>query len=310
MFNAHANPASQTTLIQTKNLVKANNKYITLLGNQVNIGDKAPNFKVVDKNFSPIQLTDFTGNTVLISVIPSLDTGGVSSLQTKRFNEEAAKLPKNITVLTISSDLPFAQKRFSQVENVDHVKVISDSVWRDFGEKYGLIIKDMGLLTRAIFVIDNQGIVKYKELVANISQPPDYESALNVVKAIAPVIVVENAVSTEDTPNKKMANTIDSFLASCIYLMEESSVDEALKFCLQPNMHGYKKNKKKEYLIKKLSGYKFRNNFIADLKKIKESKPIEYKANDYAIYKLKYDNNYHPLIFINNRWYIKLYTKA
>lgn len=178
-------------LAQTQNLVKANDKYVTLLGTQVAVGEQAPNFKVVDKNFSPVQLSDFKGQTVLISVVPSLDTG-VCSIQTKRFNEEATKLPSNITLITISNDLPFAQKRFCKVESVDQIKVLSDSVWRNFGENYGLIIKDMGLLTRAIFIIDNQGKVKYKELVANISQHPDYASALNAVKDIAPVLVLVN----------------------------------------------------------------------------------------------------------------------
>jgi thiol peroxidase len=94
--------------------------------------------------------------------------------------------------LTISNDLPFDQKRFCKVESVDQIKVLSDSVWRNFGESYGLIIKDMGLLTRAIFIIDDQGKVKYKELVANISQHPNYTSALNAVKDIAPVLVIED----------------------------------------------------------------------------------------------------------------------
>ncbi|WP_425451840.1 thiol peroxidase [Candidatus Colwellia aromaticivorans] len=201
MFNAHAKPVSQSTLTQTQDLVKANDKYVTLLGTQINIGDEAPNFKVVDKNFTPVHLSDFKEQTLLISVVPSLDTG-VCSLQTKRFNEEAAKLPKNITILTISNDLPFAQKHFCKVENVDLVKVLSDSVWRNFGESYGLIIKDMGLLTRAIFIIDSQGIVKYKELVANISQHPNYENALTAVKDIAPVIVIENKVITSETPSE------------------------------------------------------------------------------------------------------------
>lgn len=200
MFNTQAKPVNKSTLTQTQDLVKANDKYVTLLGTQINIGDKAPNFKVVDKNFAPIQLTDFKNKTLLISVVPSLDTG-VCSLQTKRFNEEAAKLPKNVTILTISNDLPFAQKRFCKVESVDQIKVLSDSVWRNFGENYGLIIKDMGLLTRAIFIIDNQGIVKYKELVANISQHPDYESALAAVKDIAPKIVAEDKVTTDETPS-------------------------------------------------------------------------------------------------------------
>lgn len=187
------------TLTETKNLVKANDKFVTLLGSQVALGKQAPNFKVVDKNFSPVELSDFKNQTVLISVVPSLDTG-VCSIQTKRFNEEAAKLPENITILTISNDLPFAQKRFCKVESVDKIKVLSDSVWRKFGESYGLIIKDMGLLTRAIFIIDNQGVVKYKELVANISQHPDYTSALSAVKSIAPKVISE--VKESSTENK------------------------------------------------------------------------------------------------------------
>jgi len=203
IYSFQANAYQQNPLTETQNLVKANNKYVTLLGTQVNIGEQAPNFKVVDKNFAPVQLTDFAGQTLLISVVPSLDTG-VCSLQTKRFNDESAKLPKNITLLTISNDLPFAQKRFCKVENIEQIKVLSDSVWRDFGEKYGLIIKDMGLLTRAIFIIDEQGKIKYKELVANISQHPDYKKALIAVKDIAPVLVVqdeskENITTPEET---------------------------------------------------------------------------------------------------------------
>jgi len=200
IFNAQA--FNQDDLTQTQNLVKANDKYVTLLGTQVAIGEQAPNFKVVDKNFVPVQLSDFKDQTILISVVPSLDTG-VCSIQTKRFNEEAAKLPSNITILTISNDLPFAQKRFCKVENVDQIKVLSDSVWRNFGESYGLIIKDMGLLTRAIFIIDSQRKVKYKELVANISQHPDYTSAINTVKDIAPVIVIKNNESVVTNPTKK-----------------------------------------------------------------------------------------------------------
>jgi len=201
-FSLQANTYQQKQLTETNNLVKANNKYVTLLGTQVELGEQAPNFKVVDKNFSPVHLTDFSGQTLLISVVPSLDTG-VCSLQTKRFNEESTKLPKNITLLTISNDLPFAQKRFCKVENIEQIKVLSDSVWRDFGAKYGLIIKDMGLLTRAIFIIDEQGKVKYKELVANISQHPDYVKALTAVKDIAPVLVVQDEVTVDAASQNK-----------------------------------------------------------------------------------------------------------
>jgi thiol peroxidase len=197
-FNSHSNTFDLKDLQSTNNLVKAGDKYVTLLGQQVNVGEQAPQFKVVDKNFSPVTLKDFHGQTLLISVVPSLDTG-VCSIQTKRFNEEAAKLPENITILTISNDLPFAQKRFCDVEKVDGIKVLSDSVWREFGVNYGLLIKDMGLLTRAIFIINNQGNIVYKELVANISQHPNYDKALAKVRYTAPVLVLDVETTTEKT---------------------------------------------------------------------------------------------------------------
>lgn len=184
-------------LPKAQNLVKAGDKYVTLLGDQVKVGEKAPEFKVVDKNFAPVNLKSFLGQTVLISAVPSLDTG-VCSIQTKRFNEEVAKLPKNITILTISNDLPFAQKRFCDVENIDGIKVLSDTVWREFGVKYGLLIKDMGLLTRAIFIINDKGTIVYKELVPNISQHPDYDKALTKVKYTAPIIVVDVETTKEN----------------------------------------------------------------------------------------------------------------
>lgn len=185
IFNTLANTANGNALIQTPNLVKAGNKSVVLLGTQINEGDVAPNFKVVNESFSPVSLTDFKNKLVLISVVPSLDTG-VCSLQTKRFNEEVSSLPNEVAILTISNDLPFAQKRFCKSENIDKIKVLSDAVWREFGSNYGLLIKDMGLLTRAIFIIDEQGKVAYKELVANISQHPNYEIALSTLKALAP----------------------------------------------------------------------------------------------------------------------------
>ncbi len=173
--------AAEPVVNETVGLVVAGGKPITLLGKQVYVGDQAPNFKVVNDRFSPITLNDFANKTVLISVVPSLDTG-VCSLQTKRFNEEVANLPEDVAILTISNDLPFAQKRFCSTEGVESLKVLSDSVWRDFGAKYGLMIKDMGLLSRAIFVIDKKGKISYKELVADISTHPDYDAALNAVK--------------------------------------------------------------------------------------------------------------------------------
>lgn len=185
IFNiSFANSVSQVALTETTNIVKAGSKFVTLLGEQVHEGQVAPDFKVVNDSFAPVTLSEFSGKTILISVVPSLDTG-VCSIQTKRFNEEVESLPDNIAMLTISNDLPFAQKRFCKTENIDKIKVLSDAVWRDFGTKYGLLIKDMGLLTRAIFIIDEQGKVAYKELVANISDHPKYDDALATLTALS-----------------------------------------------------------------------------------------------------------------------------
>jgi len=186
LSSAFASNDNTQGLTQTKNLVKAGNKFVTLLGEQIKVNKQAPDFKVVDGNFAPVNLSDYKNQILLISVVPSLDTG-ICSLQTKRFNDEVANFPKNITMLTISNDLPFAQKRFCKVEKVDNIKILSDSVWHDFGRKYGLIIKDMGLLTRSIFIIDNQGKIAYKELVANLSSHPNYDQALKALKDIAKV---------------------------------------------------------------------------------------------------------------------------
>ncbi len=197
MFTAVAE-SNTTNLTETTNLVMAGKKYVTLLGDQVNIGEQAPNFKVVTESFSPVTLTDFQNKNILISVVPSLDTG-VCSIQTKRFNEEVASLDENMVMLTISNDLPFAQKRFCKTEKVDKIKVLSDAVWRDFGEKYGLLIKDMGLLTRAIFIIDANGKIAYKELVGNISQHPDYDTAIAKLKSLNTTIQPVEAATNESS---------------------------------------------------------------------------------------------------------------
>jgi len=176
-FNILANTLLAESLPENTTLVKAGDKFVTLLGNQVAVGETAPNFKVVNGSFSAISLADFKEKNILISVVPSLDTN-VCSIQTKRFNDEVTKLADDVLILTISNDLPFAQKRFCKNENIEKIKVLSDAVWRDFGSQYGLLIKDMGLLTRAIFIINKAGIITYKELVENISNHPNYENAL------------------------------------------------------------------------------------------------------------------------------------
>jgi thiol peroxidase len=163
--------------------VTAQGKPVTLLCQGLKVGADAPNFKVVDDSFTAITLENYQGQAILISVVPSLDTG-ICSLQTKHFNEKVAQQFPSVAMLTISADLPFAQKRFCKAENIDKVTTLSDSVWRDFGQKYGLIIKDMGLLTRAVFILDKSHKVIYKQLVSSLSTEPEYDSVIEKLKTL------------------------------------------------------------------------------------------------------------------------------
>ncbi len=161
--------------------VTLNGNPLVLLGDQPGVGQEAPEFRVVDGAFKPVSLRDFAGKICLISAVPSLDTP-VCSLQTRRFNTEADNLPPGVAVMTISMDLPFAQKRFCEAEKIGRVLVLSDHVWREFGMRYGLLIKGMGLLARAVYVLDGGGRIAYKELVPELTSQPDYDAALNAVR--------------------------------------------------------------------------------------------------------------------------------
>jgi len=174
----------ETTMKETTNTVTMKGKPLTLLGTPAKVGEVAPEFKVVDDAFKPVRLSDFAGKVVLVSAVPSLDTG-VCSLQTRRFNEEAAKLPNDIVILTVSMDLPFAQKRFCQAEHVDRIRVLSDSVWKDLGGKYGILIKDMGILSRSVWVVGRSGKIVYRQIVPELATEPDYAAALKAAKEAA-----------------------------------------------------------------------------------------------------------------------------
>lgn len=153
---------------------------VTLLGNEVKVGDKAPDFTVLSNDLNEVTLENYKGKVKLISVVPSLDTG-VCSDQTRRFNEEADNLD-NVHVLTISMDLPFAQKRWCAAEGIEKVSTFSDHRDADFGEKYGVLIKELRLLARSIFVVDSNDEVAYVEYVDEVSSHPDYEAALEAAK--------------------------------------------------------------------------------------------------------------------------------
>jgi thiol peroxidase len=156
---------------------------MTLLGPEVKVGDRAPDFKVADNGLQPATLDSFRGKIKIISSVPSLDTP-VCDMETRRFNEEAGKMPDNVVVLTVSMDLPFAQKRWCAAAGVDRVKTLSDYQGRSFGLAYGVLIKELQLLARTVFIVDDQDIIRYIERVPEITREPDYDRVLSAVKAL------------------------------------------------------------------------------------------------------------------------------
>ncbi|MER3403101.1 MAG: thiol peroxidase [Armatimonadota bacterium] len=156
---------------------------LTLVGNALKPGDTATDATLIKQDLSPVNLRDYFGKVLLISVVPSLDTG-VCSAQTKRFNEEASQLPESVRVLTVSMDLPFAQKRFCGAEHIDKIEVLSDHREAAFGQAYGTLVKELRIECRAVFVIDPQGTVRYAEYVPEITNHPNYNTALQAVRAL------------------------------------------------------------------------------------------------------------------------------
>lgn len=154
---------------------------VTLLGNEVKVGDKAPDFKVLANDLSEVTLADTKGQVRILSVVPSIDTG-VCDAQTRRFNEEASKLD-NVKILTISMDLPFAQKRWCGANGIENVQLLSDHRDASFGQAYGVLIKELRLLARAVFVVDSNDNVTYVEYVSEATNHPNYEAAIEAAKA-------------------------------------------------------------------------------------------------------------------------------
>ena len=155
---------------------------LTLLGEMITVGTKAPNFTAIGEGLKPVSLSDFAGKVVLISSVPSVDTG-VCAAQTRRFNVEAANLG-DVVILTISNDLPFALGRFCAAEGIDKVVTLSDHKDTDFGLKYGFLLEELRLLNRGIIVIDKNGIVQYVEYVKENTNHHDYDAALDAAKKL------------------------------------------------------------------------------------------------------------------------------
>lgn len=157
---------------------------LTLLGPVRKAGEPLPDFTLVDNALKPVKASDTAGTIRIISVVPSLDTP-VCDAQTRRFNEEAGKLGDKVRVLTVSMDLPFAQKRWCGAAGVDRVQTLSDYQTGSFGLAMGTLIKELRLESRAVFVVDAEGTIRYAEYVPEIAEHPKYDAALEAARALA-----------------------------------------------------------------------------------------------------------------------------
>ena len=168
---------------ERKGIITFKGNPMTLLGPALGERDRAPDFTVVDTSLNQVTLGTYAGKIKVISAVPSLDTP-VCDTETRRFNQEAAGLPDNVVVLTISLDLPFAQKRWCGAAGIDRVTTLSDYRDRSFGLAYGVLIKELKLLSRAVFVVDAQDTLRYIQHVPEVTQEPDYAAVISAVKAL------------------------------------------------------------------------------------------------------------------------------
>jgi thioredoxin-dependent peroxiredoxin len=156
---------------------------VTLAGPELKTGDTAPDFTALANDMSPVSLAAYRGKVVVLSVVPSLDTP-ICDIQTRRFNQEAAALGGDVAILTLSVDLPFAQARWCGAAGVDKVVTLSDHRDVSFGAAYGVLIKEVRLLARAVFVLDRDGVIRYIQIVSEVASEPDYEAALAAIRKL------------------------------------------------------------------------------------------------------------------------------
>lgn len=158
-------------------------KPLTLLGHEIKVGEKAPDFTVLNNQMRPVSLSEFAGKVRIITVFPSIDTK-VCAMQARQFNQRAAQL-EDVQILSISVDLPFALERFCAAEGIDKVLTLSDHRHTEFGLKYGFLIEELRLLARGTVIVDREGVVRYVEYVPELGLEPDYDRAIAVAKALA-----------------------------------------------------------------------------------------------------------------------------
>lgn len=179
--HSHFQPNKEDIMKERTGLVSMKGNPVTLLGDEVKVGRKAPAFQAVDNDLKPYTFEPGQDKITILASVPSLDTP-VCDMETRRFNQEAAALGKDVRILTISMDLPFAQKRWCAAAGVESVKTLSDHRDASFGLAYGLLIKEVRLLARAVLVLDKEGIIRHMELVEEVGHEPDYAAVLEAVK--------------------------------------------------------------------------------------------------------------------------------
>ena len=156
---------------------------LTLLGSELKVGDVAPDVEVIANDMSPVSLSSFRGKVCILSTVMSLDTS-VCDTETRKFNESAQEFDGRLEILTISMDLPFAQKRWCGAEGIKNVKTLSDYRGAKFGQAYGILIKELHLLARAVFIVDKEGIVRYVQIVPEVTDEPDYNAVIEAAKKL------------------------------------------------------------------------------------------------------------------------------
>lgn len=156
---------------------------LTLLGGVLRVGEPAPDFTALGNDLSPVAFSSFRGKICLIASVPSLDTP-VCDTEARRFNRDAAALSDDVEILVVSMDLPFAQKRWCGAAGVSRVRTLSDHRDASFGTAFGVLIQELRLLARAVFVVDRKGVLRYQQIVKEIASEPDYDAALRAIREI------------------------------------------------------------------------------------------------------------------------------
>ena len=167
-----------------KGVITMKGNPVTLVGDEVKVGQPAPDFEVLANDLKPVKFSTYKGKVCVISSVPSLDTP-VCDMETRKFNQMAAKLSADVNILTISMDLPFAQKRWCGAAGVDKVVTLSDHRQAEFGNAYGVLIQEFRLLARAVFVVDRKGVIQHFQLVPEIAEEPDYDAVLAALGKVA-----------------------------------------------------------------------------------------------------------------------------